>query len=203
MGTLVGDDGAGNQIGMAPGARWIGCRNMDSKGYGFPATYLTCFEFFLAPYPLDGTPDQGNPELGPDVTNNSWSCPVYEGCAWDTLQAAVEAQRAAGIFTVVAAGNNSSGGCSTISEPPALYDAAYTVGATTSNDTIASFSRRGPVTIDGSGRLKPDLSAPGVNIRSSVPGGWYQVNQGTSMAAPHVAGCSTAVVGPASVTQPD
>ncbi|GEM_PF-370715 len=188
MGTLVGDDGAGNQIGMAPGARWIGCRNMDSKGYGSPDTYLTCFEFFLAPYPLDGTPDQGNPELGPDVTNNSWSCPVYEGCAWDTLQAAVEAQRAAGIFTVVAAGNNSSGGCSTISEPPALYDAAYTVGATTSNDTIASFSRRGPVTIDGSGRLKPDLSAPGVNIRSSVPGGWYQVNQGTSMAAPHVAG---------------
>ena len=188
IGTLVGDDGAGNQIGMAPGARWIGCRNMDSKGYGSPATYLTCFEFFLAPYPLDGTPDQGNPELGPDVTNNSWSCPAYEGCSWNTLQAAVEAQRAAGIFTVVAAGNSSGAGCSTISEPPALYDAAYTVGATTSSNTIASFSRRGPVTIDGSGRLKPDLSAPGVNIRSSVPGGGYQLNQGTSMAAPHVAG---------------
>lgn len=188
MGTIVGDDGAGNQIGMAPGARWIGCRNMDSDGYGSLATYLACFEFFLAPYPLNGTPEQGNPDLAPDVTNNSWSCPTYEGCSWDTLQAAVEAQRAAGILTVAAAGNTSGAGCSSINEPPALYDAAYTVGATTSSDTIAYFSRRGPVTIDGSGRLKPELSAPGVSIRSSVPGGGYQYMQGTSMAAPHVAG---------------
>ncbi|MCX7680696.1 MAG: M14 family zinc carboxypeptidase, partial [Anaerolineae bacterium] len=188
MGTILGDDRAGNQIGMAPGARWIGCRNMDSNGYGSPATYLTCFEFFLAPYPLNGTPEQGNPDLAPDVTNNSWSCPTYEGCSWDTLQAAVEAQRAAGILTVAAAGNAFGAGCGSITEPPALYDAAYTVGATTSSDTIASFSRRGPVTIDGSGRLKPDLSAPGVSIRSAVPGGGYQSMQGTSMAAPHVAG---------------
>ena len=49
IGTVVGDDGAGNQIGMAPGAKWIGCRNMAS-GIGTPARYLECFEFFLAPY---------------------------------------------------------------------------------------------------------------------------------------------------------
>jgi|GEM_PF-382921 len=187
MGTAVGDDGGSNQIGVAPGARWIGCRNMD-QGVGSPVTYLECFEFFLAPYPVGDTPAQGDPDLAPDVTNNSWGCPPSEGCSWDTLQVAVEAQRAAGIMTVVSAGNSGSS-CSTVDDPPPLYDAAYTVGATSSSDSIASFSSRGPVTIDGSGRLKPDISAPGVSIRSSIPGGGYQGGwQGTSMASPHVAG---------------
>jgi hypothetical protein len=172
MGTVVGDDGGANRIGMAPGARWIGCRNMN-QGIGTPATYLECLEFFLAPYPVAGDPGQGNPDMAPDVTNNSWTCPPSEGCSWATLQAAFEAQRAAGIMTVVAAGNEGSF-CSTVTDPPAIYDASYTVGATTSNDNIASFSSRGPVTVDGSGRLKPDVSAPGVSIRSSVPGGGYQ-----------------------------
>ena len=187
MGTVLGDDGGANQIGMAPGARWIGCRNMN-QGDGTPATYLECFEFFLAPYPVGGDPSQGDPTKAPDVTNNSWGCPPSEGCSWNTLQSAVEAQRAAGIMTVVSAGNDGSG-CSTVSDPPALYDAAYSVGATDSSDNIAGFSSRGPVTVDGSGRLKPDISAPGVNIRSSIPGGGYQGGwQGTSMAGPHVAG---------------
>ena len=187
MGTVLGYDGGSNQIGMAPGARWIGCRNMD-QGVGTPATYLECFEFFLAPYPVGGNPSQGNPDLAPDVTNNSWICPPSEGCSWDTLQAAVEAQRAAGIMTVVAASNGGSS-CNSVNDPPAIYEASYSVGATTSSDSIASFSSRGPVTVDGSNRLKPDISAPGVSIRSSVPGGDYQGGwQGTSMASPHVAG---------------
>jgi subtilisin family serine protease len=54
MGTIVGDDGAGNQVGVAPGAKWMGCRNMD-EGYGTPARYIECFEFFLAPYPSAAT----------------------------------------------------------------------------------------------------------------------------------------------------
>ena len=54
-GTAIGDDGMGNQIGMAPGAKWIGCRNMD-VGNGTPARYIECMEFFLAPYPLNCTP---------------------------------------------------------------------------------------------------------------------------------------------------
>ena len=53
-GTAIGDDGAGNQIGMAPGAKWIGCRNMD-QGNGTPARYIECMEFFLAPYPITAT----------------------------------------------------------------------------------------------------------------------------------------------------
>ncbi|MGD8997284.1 MAG: S8 family serine peptidase, partial [Anaerolineae bacterium] len=80
MGTMVGDDGAGNRIGVAPGAQWIGCRNMD-EGIGSPATYAECFEFFLAPYPIDGDPfTDGEPSLAPHVINNSWTCPPYEGC---------------------------------------------------------------------------------------------------------------------------
>jgi subtilisin family serine protease len=55
-------------------------------------------------------------------------------------------------------------------------------------DTIASFSSRGPVTVDGSNRIKPDIVAPGVSIRSSVPGNGYSQLSGTSMATPHVSG---------------
>jgi serine protease AprX len=188
-GTAIGDDGIANQIGMAPGAKWIGCRNMN-QGAGTPATYTECFEFFLAPYPVGGTPAQGNPDLAPDVTTNSWSCPPSEGCSATSLKAAVEAQRAAGIMTVVAA-TNSGPSCSTISDPPAIYDASYTVGAlNTGTDTIASFSSRGPVTSDGSNRPKPDIAAPGTNTRSSTRTTTtsYGSLSGTSMAAPHVAG---------------
>jgi serine protease AprX len=187
MGTLVGDDGGPNQIGMAPGAQWIGCRNMDN-GWGTPATYLECFEFFLAPYPVNGDKTQAKPEQAPDVTNNSWSCPSYEGCNPASLLAAMQVQRAAGILTVVSATNGSSA-CSSISDPPAIYAESYVVGAlNTGTDNLASFSNRGPVTSDGSNRRKPDIAAPGTATRSSTNDGGYGLSSGTSMAAPHVAG---------------
>ncbi|HEY6120468.1 MAG TPA: S8 family serine peptidase [Pyrinomonadaceae bacterium] len=189
VGTAVGDDGAGNQVGMAPGAKWIGCRNMD-QGNGMPSTYIECFEFFLAPYPVGGTPAQGDPTKAPDVSTNSWGCPPSEGCSSGSLQAAIAAQRAAGIVTVVAAGNSGSS-CSTVSDPPAIYAESFTVGAlTTGTDGLASFSSRGPVTIDGSNRLKPDITAPGTNTRSSyrTSNSTYASLSGTSMATPHVAG---------------
>jgi subtilisin family serine protease len=187
MGTIVGDDGGGNQIGVAPGARWIGCRNMDN-GYGTPATYAECFEFFLAPYPVGGDPfADGVPSLAPHVINNSWTCPPSEGCEPDTLQTVVENVRAAGIVVVASAGNYGAA-CSTVNSPIAIYDAAFSVGASDSSDGIASFSSRGPVAVDGSGRLKPDVTAPGVGVRSSLLGGGYGSNSGTSMAGPHVAG---------------
>src|SRR6266513_2595180 len=166
IGTAIGDDGGTNQIGMAPGAKWIGCRNMD-QGDGTPARYIECMEFFLAPYPLNCTPNEGDPTKSPDITTNSWGCPASEGCiVGDELQAAVEAQEAAGIQMVVAAGNSGSG-CSTVSDPPSFYEASYTVGAlNTGTDTIAGFSSSGPVTRDGSNRTKPDITAPGTNTRS-------------------------------------
>ena len=188
-GTAVGDDGATNQIGMAPGAKWIGCRNMD-QGNGTPATYIECMQFFLAPYPVGGTPAQGDPTKAPDVTTNSWTCPPSEGCIAGSLQAAVAAQRAAGIVTVAAAGNSGSG-CSTVVDPPATYADSFTVGAlNTGTDTIASFSSRGPVTVDGSNRQKPDIAAPGTSTRSSTraTASSYGSLSGTSMATPHVAG---------------
>lgn len=188
----MGDDGNGRQIGVAPGAQWIGCRNMED-GWGTPATYMECFEFFLAPYPVGGDPfSDGEPSLAPHVINNSWTCPPSEGCDVDTLQATVENVRAAGIMVVASAGNDGSS-CGTVEDPPAIYDAAFSVGATSSSDNIASFSSRGPVTADGSGRLKPDVSAPGVSVRSCVPGGGYSSMQGTSMAGPHVAGTAALV----------
>lgn len=185
MGTMVGDDGGTNQIGMAPGAKWIGCRNMED-GWGTPTSYTECYQWFIAPTDLNGqNPD---PAAAPHVISNSWGCPPSEGCTDpNLLLTIVNNVRAAGIVTVHSAGNSGSA-CSTVNTPSAIYDASYSVGATNSSDVIAGFSSRGPVTVDGSGRAKPDISAPGVGIRSSVPEGGYSLSSGTSMAAPHVAG---------------
>jgi subtilisin family serine protease len=128
--------------------------------------------------------------MAPDIITNSWTCPTYEGCEPDTLRTAVEAQQAAGILVVASAGNDGPA-CSSVAEPPAIYEAAYVVGALqTGTDTIAAFSGRGPVDVDGSNRSKPDMSAPGTVVRSAVNGGGYSSFSGTSMAAPHVAGAA-------------
>lgn len=184
MGTMIGDDGAANRVGVAPGARWIGCRNMD-QGNGTPATYAECFEWFLAPTDLAG--NDPDPALAPHVINNSWGCPPFEGCAADTLEAVVDAVRAAGIVVVASAGNSGSG-CGSVDDPPAIYASSFSVGATDADEEIAWFSSRGPVTVDGSNRPKPDVSAPGVGVRSAIRGGGYASFNGTSMAGPHVAG---------------
>ncbi|MCO5192229.1 MAG: S8 family serine peptidase [Anaerolineae bacterium] len=197
MGTMVGDDGGSNQIGVAPGATWIGCRNMD-QGNGTPATYTECYEWFIAPYPVGGDPIlDADPTKAPHVINNSWSCPVSEGCTNpDMLLTVVNNVRAAGILTAHAAGNSGSS-CGSINTPAAIYDASFTVGATDSANNIAGFSSRGPVNsfsaapmfVNRAHWMKPDISAPGVGIRSSVPGGGYAGGwSGTSMATPHVAG---------------
>jgi subtilisin family serine protease len=188
-GTFVGDDGPNasprHQYGVAPGAQWIGCRNMD-EGKGTPMRYIQCMQFMLAPTDLDG--HNANPDLGADIVSNSWSCPSSEGCSANTLQTAVDALVAAGVFYVAAA-QNSGPSCATILDPPALYDSAFVVGATDGMDELASFSSLGPVV--SSAKIRPDVVAPGVLVCSSIPPNTYSCNfSGTSMATPHVAGAA-------------
>ena len=186
-GTTVGDDGAGNQVGVAPGAKWIGCRNMN-VGNGTPATYTECFQFVIAPTDLAG--NNANPALRPHVLNNSWGCPASEGCVTRAeLETIVNNTQAAGIFVEVSAGN-SGPGCSSVTDAPAIYSASFSTGAIDNTNTLASFSSRGPSTFYTPNLLKPNVSAPGVNVRSTLRTSdtSFGTMSGTSMAGPHVAG---------------
>ena len=183
LGTILGQNG----IGIAPDAKWFACANL-VRNLANPALYLDCMQFMLAPFPQDGDPFiDGDPRRAADVLNNSWGCPELEGCDADSLKAAADNLRAAGIFVVVSTGNDGPL-CNTVNAPLSLYDSAFSVGAIDELGNVADFSSRGPVNADGSGRIKPDIVAPGVNILSSLPGGNYGENSGTSMAGPHVAG---------------
>ncbi len=183
MGTILGNNG----IGVAPEAQWFGCVNLD-RNLANPALYLDCMQFMLAPFPNGGDPfKDGDPTRAAHVMNNSWGCPAIEGCDPNALKVAAQHLRDAGIFVVVSTGNNGPS-CSTVQMPLALYDSVFSVGAIDQFGDMADFSSRGPVTVDGSGRMKPDIAAPGVEILSSLPEGTYGANSGTSMAGPHVAG---------------
>lgn len=188
MGTMTGTvSDEGKSIGVAPGAKWIACRNME-RGYGSPASYIECFEWFLAPTDLNG--ENPDPSKAPHVIANSWSCPEIEGCTpanFATMQIAVDHLKAAGVVVVVSAGNSGSQ-CHTVSTPAAIFENSFTVGAIRQTDTIANFSSRGTVTVDSSNRLKPNIAAPGVGVRSSIRNGGFATFSGTSMAGPHVAG---------------
>lgn len=188
MGTMVGElSDEGKHIGVAPEAKWIACRNME-RGYGSPTSYIECFEWFMAPTDLNG--ENPDPSKAPHVIANSWSCPEIEGCVPENfalMQMVVDNLKASGVVVVVSAGNNGSG-CSSVNTPAAIFENSFSIGATAQNDTIAGFSSRGPVLVDGSGRLKPNVSAPGVNVRSCIRNGGFANFSGTSMAGPHVAG---------------
>ena len=183
LGIVLGKGG----IGVAPDAQWIACVNLE-RNLGNPPLYLNCMQFMLAPFPYHGDPlKDGDPTRAADVLNNSWGCPTLEGCDAESLRPAVDALRKAGIFVAVSAGNDGPG-CSTLTNPPAIYDSAFSVGAVDQGGNMAPFSSRGPVAVDQSGRVKPDISAPGVDVISSLPGGTYGAESGTSMAGPHLAG---------------
>ena len=67
---MVGDDGLGNQIGVAPGAKWIAYKNMTDSGSGTDAYFHGSFQWGLAPTRLSGSsPD---PDQAPHVICNSW-----------------------------------------------------------------------------------------------------------------------------------
>ncbi|NDJ33539.1 MAG: S8 family serine peptidase, partial [Chloroflexi bacterium] len=189
IGTMVGDDGAGNQIGVAPQAEVIASKGCESNSCS-TAALLASFDWMVAPCDFGDAPGSPScdPNERPHVVNNSWG----GGTGNTTWIASIEALHAAGIIPVFSAGN-SGPGAGTVGSPGDYCD-VIGVGATDINDMIASFSSRGPVTCVDTAPVfpntsKPDVSAPGVNVRSSIDGGGYANFQGTSMAAPHVAGC--------------
>ena len=170
-GIILGDDGAGNITGVAPGVEWIAAKAIDAHGQGFSRALMSAMQWMLAP--------EGVPSLAPDVVNSSWGGP----CGSEYFRVALESYRSAGIVPIFAAGNY--GPASKSMAQPACLPEAISVGAIDENNTVASFSSRGPSPY---GETKPELSAPGVNIRSTFPNGLYAIKKGTSMAAPHVTG---------------
>lgn len=174
--------------GIAPDAQWIGCVNL-ARNLGNTALYLDCMQFMFAPYPQLGDAFlDGEPSLGAMIINNSWGCPRVEGCDATIFEPAVKVLKAAGIFMSAAAGNAGYYGCSTITDPPAIYADVFTAGSVDKLGYISAFSSLGPVTVDGSNRSKPDLLAPGEQILLAAPNGTYMFASGTSFAAPHVSG---------------
>ncbi len=176
-GTMVGDDGAGNQIGVAPGAKWISAKGCETSSCS-NTSLLAAGQWVLAPTDLNGA--NPRPDLHPDIVNNSWG--GGRGDIW--YQDTVRAWVAAGIFPAFANGN-SGPNCNTANSPGDNPD-AYAVGAYDVNNAIASFSSRGSSGVNGA--IKPNIAAPGVNVRSSVANGGYANFNGTSMATPHLSG---------------
>ena len=175
MGTMAGDDGAGNQVGVAPQVRWIaanGCCPDDTA-------LIESGQWMLLP--TDSAGQHPDASKRPHIINNSWG----SGQPGDDpfMSDITRAWTASGIFGVWSNGNLGPG-CDTASAPGSRID-NYSVGAYDANGTIADFSSRGT---GQNGETKPNLSAPGVDVRSSLPGNRFGVGSGTSMAAPHVAG---------------
>lgn len=173
MGTMVGQDGS-NVIGVAPGAKWIAAKGCETSSCS-RASLLAAGQWVVAPTDLSGA--NPRPDLAPDIVNNSWGSNTYD--PWYT--ATVSAWVAAGIFPAFSNGNNGPG-CNTAGSPGS-YSISYASGAFDVNNAIASFSSRGAGENDD---IKPNIAAPGANVRSSIPGG-YDTFSGTSMASPHTA----------------
>ncbi|HLR04080.1 MAG TPA: S8 family serine peptidase [Virgibacillus sp.] len=181
IGTMVGGESDGsNQVGVAPGAKFISVKAFTEAG-GSDADLLDAAEWIMAPTDEDGNE---RADLAPDVVNNSWG----GGPGLDEwYRDVVKEWRNAEIFPEFSAGNVdlfNPGGPESIAAP-ANYPESFATGATDKDDDLADFSLQGPSPYD---EVKPDISAPGVSIRSAMPGDEYGLNDGTSMAGPAVSG---------------
>ncbi|WP_231629577.1 S8 family serine peptidase, partial [Streptomyces clavuligerus] len=191
MGTMVGDDGGANKIGVAPGATWIAAKGCETTSCS-QTSLMASGQWIVAPTDRNG--QNPRPDLAPDIVNNSWGSTVHNPWYKDI----VNSWRAAGVFPAFSNGNNGPG-CAT-SGSPGDYVASYSSGAFDSNNAIASFSSRGA---GDQGGIKPNIAAPGSNIRSSIRSGGYGSMSGTSMASPHTAAAVALVWAAAPALQGD
>lgn len=176
MGTMIGDDGGDNQIGVAPGAEWItanGCATCSDEDL------IDSGAWILAPTPVAG--GEGDPTQRPNIVNNSWGSRFPSNDPF--MEDIIESWESSGIFGSWSNGN-SGPSCET-SGSPGSRTITYSVGSYDINGNIANTSSRGP---GQDGTIKPNIAAPGVNVRSSLPNNSYGPVSGTSMAAPHLAG---------------
>ena len=196
MGTMVGLSSlTGDTTGVAFGAQWIAAAVLDHpQGEGLAGT--VALVLLSLQWACDPDGDPMTLDDVPDVINNSWGIPdagldVCDPFYWNALDAC----EAAGTVVIFSAGNSGIGG---LQNPAARANTPYTsfsVGALDATDPenlqVADFSSRGPspCTQDPVNAIKPEVAAPGVAIRSCIPGGGYSDEwNGTSMAAPHVSG---------------
>lgn len=188
MGIMVGDDGAAELIGMAPGAQWIACKGCEGRGCSTEAL-LGCADWMLAPCPLGTAPGDPacDPAMRPHIVNNSWGGDSEDGWYFP----AVAAWRAAGIFPSFANGNGGPE-CSTAHSPGDYYN-AFSSGAIhyEEPDTyeIAGYSSRGPSL--NYGLLKPNIAAPADPVHTATSGddsNYTNAFNGTSSATPHTSG---------------
>jgi subtilisin family serine protease len=191
-GLAVGGNGTDYQIGVAPKAEFIACRDMD-RGYASSgARFEECLQFMLAPWDLNRlNPDSSK---APDVIVHPYHCYVSgANCTDDpVMHAAFWNLYAAGITTVVASEDQGQI-CGTTGSNPAAYPMALVAGALDFDpstngpaEVIASYSGGGP----GNAQMifKPSVAAPGTNVLSAVPGGNVAHMSGTSAGAAHLAG---------------
>lgn len=180
MGTIAGG-ALGDTVGVAPGADWIAAKMFGSGAVGPTEAFEWCAD-------PDGDPETFDDV--PDVVSNSWGYVTTDCVPYDAV--AIDNMELMGVVAVFSAGNEGSGS-RTIRPPANRADDLVTnfaVGATTQSESMAGFSSRGPTTceVPDSVAIKPEVSAPGSNVRSAVPGGRYSTKSGTSMASPHVGG---------------
>ncbi len=195
-GTMTGVSGS-DSIGVAPAAEWIANNAIDQgTSTNFDNDIIESFQWYADP---DGDPFTSDDV--PDVVQNSWGVNEnftgYYDC--DTRWwAVIDNCEAAGVVTTWSAGNEGPGGTSLRSPADRATTEfnCFSVGAVDAPNGssfpygMASFSSRGPTGCDVAPELKikPEIVAPGVNVRSAYPGGGYTTMSGTSMAGPHLAG---------------
>ena len=184
MGILVGGEGGGTVIGVAPAAQWIAVKIFNDAGSASFSAIHDGYQWLLDPDGNAGTDD------APDVINNSWGLADQVDVCILEFQPDIQSLKEAGILVVFSAGN--AGSSSSTSLSPANNPEGYAVGAVNVSDVVSFGSSRGPSDCDGT--IFPEVVAPGVDIYTSTLtfGGLfpdsYSLESGTSFAAPHVTG---------------